>query len=217
MPGKYIRRLARKSGTFVDTVVAEGMRSDAVFWHTNVQLPFIAGTGRLDRHWNWPRLVTWTPILEKTLLRNSVYLQLSCQKPDGRAFPVGQVLISDGYPFLLDHAKPSIFLWYLAGAPETALEANHLPKDLKLMRPLVDIAIQFSFQRGYDGRLSLHAAAGGGRAADRDLLQKYGKGCKLIPLGRSGRVSPVRKNDGRYFYADPQRAVELSADLDYLR
>ena len=110
--------------------MAEGTAKDAIYWHQNIQAPYIADSGRLDREWNWPRLVTWTPILEKVLLRNSVFLQISCATPKGLAFPVGQILVSDGYPFLPNHTQPSVFLWYLAGAPEAALAARGLPKDL---------------------------------------------------------------------------------------
>jgi hypothetical protein len=217
LPGKHISKLEVKSGGFVDAIVTEGTAESALYWHQQVQAPHIAGTARVDRNWNWPRLMTWTSLLEKLLGRRAVFFQLNCAAATGSAFPVGQILVSDGYPFLSDHHKRCIFLWYLAGAPADALKTHGLPTALKLMRPLVDIAIQFSVQRGYGGRLALHAASNKNAADDKALCEKYEKGCKLIPFSAAKRLSGARKNDGRYFYAHEQRALEVSSDLDYLR
>lgn len=135
----------------------------------------------------------------------------------GDAFPVGQLLVADGYPYFPDTGQPSVFLWYMAATPTDALIVHGLPSDLKLMRALVDTAIQFSFQRGYDGRLILHAALSGNTSEDNELFQKYERGVGLIPYPGSNRIGPVRKNDGRYFYSDNAKSLALTANLDYLR
>ncbi len=220
MPGKHINRLETRSGTFIDAIIIEGGLDEARYWHQNVQRPYIASSPnfRLDRNWNWPRLVRWLNTVELLAGRNTAFFQINVNTSLGSAFPVGQIFVSDGYPFFPDQRQPSIFLWFLAAAPADALRAGGLPDDLKLMRPLVDAAIQFSFQRGYDGRLTLHAAASGDRRNDIDLYTKYEKGVALIPYGkRSFLISWLRRNDGRYFYADEKCALDLTAKLDYLR
>jgi hypothetical protein len=217
--GGYLRFVESRSGGRTPVIVTEGTLEDARYWHQIVQ-PFItqATPTRLDRHWNWPRLLSWTRVLERLAGRNAVFLQLNAETTTGDAFPIGQVLLSDGYPFFPDQRQASVFLWYLASAPPEALRAYGLHQDLKLMRPLVDIGVQFSLQRGYAGRLTLHAAASGNRAADGELYDKYESGVGLVPYGPARwRVTLFRRNDGRYFYADEARALYLSKRLDHLR
>ncbi len=215
MPGTHITRLPTTSGGLIDAKVVEGGREEARRWHNVIQ-PLIATTDRLDRHWNWPRLVDNFGLLERLALRNTAYLQINVADPNGNAVPVGQVFVSDGFPYFPRHREPCVFLWYLAAAPAAALRANQVPSDLKLLRPLIDLALQFSFQRGYLGRLTLHAATSGDRAKDDVLCAKYEK-ARLIPIKKSRFVSWFRRNDGRYFHADEQRALDLSEKLDNLR
>ena len=220
MPGKHINHLETRSSNLIDAVVIEGTLKDAQYWHQNVHLPHIAKSQdfRLDRNWNWPRLVRWLNLLELLAGRNTGFFQINVNTAQGYAFPVGQIFVSDGFPFFPGQRQESIFLWFLAAAPPSALLAQGLPADLKLMRALVDVAIQFSFQRGYDGRLTLHAAGSGNEASDKDLFEKYEKGVGLILYAERSRfISPSRRNDARYFYADENRPLDLTARLDYLR
>lgn len=216
MPGQHIIRLRTASGQHASAKVIEGGNEEARRWHHTIQ-PFIARTDRLDRQWNWPRLISNLGLLERLALRNPVFLQINVPDPNGNAVPVGQVFISDGFPYFPRHRENSVFLWYLAAAPKDALVANRVAPDLKLLSPLVDLAIQFSFQRGYSGLLALHAATSGNASNDYVLFEKYEKGAGLIPVKRSLFVSLFRRNDGRYFHADEQRALDLSKKLDNLR
>jgi len=228
MPGKHIAHLETRSGAVIDAVVIEGGREEARYWHQNVHLPYIAKSPdfRLDRNWNWPRLVSWCYIHERLWGRDTAFFQINVKDTGGFAFPVGQIFVSDGYPFFPGEDQPSIFLWYLTAAPKTALVDHGLPPDLKLMRPLVDIAIQFGFQRGYNGLLTLHAATCRSLLKDKkfatkedmDLYSKYEKGVCLIPYAEPSLfIRWLRRNDGRYFYTDENRALDLTTKLDYLR
>lgn len=220
MPGKHINHLKRRSGTVVDAVVIEGGREEALYWHQKVELPYIANSldFRLDRNWNWPRKLRWFPRLQLFTSRNTAFFQINVNTSSGAAFPVGQIFVSDGFPFFPGQCQESIFLWLLAAAPPTALRAQGLPADLQLMPPLVDVAIQFSFERGYKGLLTLHAASSRDKSKDRALYRIYERDVGLIPYKkRSLRVSTLRYNDGRYFYADEERALELTKKLNYLR
>ena len=233
--GQFVREIETKGGRRIPVLVSEAGAEGARYWHQRVQPHIINGESRqgkgenegdaqgynrLDRHWNWPGLYQWTMLLERLNKRRVVLLQMNVKLADGNAFPVGQVLLSDGYPFIRNPRKPSVFLWFLAGAPQGALQEAGLPVDLKLMRPLVDIAIQFSFMSGYEGRISLHAARSGNQEGDQKLYNQYGHiGLKphLGKLGRFIRFVTLRQNDGRYFYTDEQKALDLSQQLDYLR
>ena len=207
--GRYVRQVESRAGGRVPVVVTEGSQEDARYWHQTVQPYIVSATEfRLDEKWHWPRLLSWTRVLEFFAGRNAVFFQLNAPTSGGDAFPLGQVLLADGYPFFPDPPKRSVFLWYLTGAPAEALRAFGLPTDLKLMRALVDIGIQFSGQRGYAGRLTLNAAASGNQSADRALYEKYERGVGLTPYAHTApAVSFVRPNDGRYFYADEKRTL----------
>lgn len=220
MSGDFIKRLGQPAGTQIAVTIVEGGLREARRWHHDVHLPFISkDPTRLDRSWNWPRKVAWTSALERASGRRSIFLQLNVPSAGGDAFPVGQILVSDGFPYF--PRPPSgdcVFLWYLAGAPDSALRRLGLPTDLRLMRSLVDTAIQFSLLRGYDGRVALHAAKPGDPTVADVLPGTYKVGVGLAPYPKShGRISPFRPNDGRYYHADERRAQNIAKVLDYLR
>jgi hypothetical protein len=216
MPGKHIARLVTASGRLVDATVIEGGYEDAVRWHQDIQ-PHVTAMDRLDKAWNWPRLVTYLHLFERLAQRNAVFLQINVSNDQGVAIPVGQALVSDRFPYFPRQRERCVFLWFLAAAPETALRAHKLPADLKLGRPLVDLGLQLSFQRNYAGLSALHAASSDDRLADQALYDLYEKGVGLIPVKRSLFVSLFRRNDGRYFHTDEKRALDLSQKLDKLR
>ena len=215
--GKFISNLNCQSGATIPVIVTEGGNGEAKLWHQKIQIPYIAGSGRLDQNWNWPNLVFWFHLMERLLGRNTAFFQFNAKDNRGDAFPVGQLLVSDRYPYFPDKGQPSVFLWFLSAAPTQALIARGLPSDLKLMRALVDTAIQFSFQRGYEGLLTLHAALSGNPSEDNELLQKYERGVELFSYPATRRISPVRRNDGRYFYSDHAQSLALTTKLNYLR
>jgi hypothetical protein len=219
MLGRFVTHLdARSDPALRAAKIIEGGLRQARRWHHEIHLPFIAkDAARLDHRWNWIRLIAWTSLLERTALRRAVFLQLNTRLANGDALPVGQILVSDGYRYFPRPPGPCVFLWYLSTAPPAALVHHGLPADLRLMKPLVDAALQFSELRGYRGRIALHAASSGEPKADQKLSDTYAKGIGLAPFPASGRVSAVRTNDGRYFHADEQRALDLAAPLDYLR
>lgn len=225
-PGNFVTRLQTKAGMSLSAKVVEATVEDAQWWHANVQIPFIGvdnGVGkdeRIDRAWDWPTIVVRSAVFEAlATARSCAYLQLLCRREDGLGIPVGQVLLVDGYPLITRRSQESVFLWYLTGMPPKALSHFGIPADLKVLRALVDIAVQFSFLRAYRGCICLHADRHGSKPARDELVAKY----KAIELQQVAwawyrfMVSPVRRNDGRYFVADDVRALHLTAKLDSLR
>jgi hypothetical protein len=225
-PGNFVTRLQTKTGAILSAKVVEATVEDAQWWNANVQKPFISvdkGVGkdeRIDKGWDWPTIVVRSAVFEAlATARSCAYLQLLCRRDDGLGVPVGQVLLVDGYPLITRRSQESVFLWYLTGMPPQALRYFGIPDDLKVLRALVDIAIQFSFLRTYLGRTCLHADRHGSKAARDELVAKYNR----IDLQQVAwawyrfMVSPVRRNDGRYFVADDSRALHLTTKLDSLR
>jgi len=222
MQGRFVTRIDTKSkpGGAVDVKIAEGNLMGAWRWHQAIQAPFIANDPRrlFDHDWHWPGLLLWTSAAERALGRRAVFFQVNATLKSGGALPIAQMIVSDGYTYFPRNEDQCVLLWYVAAAPEQALAHHGFPPDLRLLKPLVDTAIQFSALRGYKGRLVLHAASCGDGPADQKLYDIYGKGLGLAVYdGPLGKISYARANDGRYFYADEKHALDFAQALDYLR
>lgn len=150
---------------------------------------------------------------ERMMGRAAMYLQLLV-RGNGQMVPIAQMILSVGYPFLGDNKLRSVYLWYLAAAPESYLSSFRIPK-VRVLPYLLDTAIQVSFQVGFDGRICLHAASSGTNY-DAALFSKYVQ-AGLKPLPASMQLGLTKPNDGRYFVCDNRNALALSAKQDYLR
>lgn len=211
---KFIKCLPAVGGTGVVRVRNADL-SHAKAWDTTIQLPHIKTTSRIDAGWRWSTLYLRSAVLELIAGRRLAYLQLVAPTPAGFEFPLGQVLISDGFPYPPNEAQPCAFLWYLAGAPTPALQAAGVAQHKAVFAALVDMTIQLSALSGYDGRICLHASPLGTLQQRRDLMERYtALGLKLWAGGKIGRFRP---NDGRYFYANESSAELLSSNLDAFR
>jgi hypothetical protein len=223
--GRFLRHAETARKTQLSIRIAEATPQTLALWDAHVQ-PHIrdAREFRFDRKWQWAGLLKFHQVQETIIglagARRAAdvrLLQAFAERADGTAFPVGQVLLACGFPFIRDWDIPSVFLWYLAAAPRQALHAAGLPPDLKLMRPLVDIAVQESYANGFEGRVGLHAARSRWNlAANRDLYNRY-RHIGLAPLPGGLRASVGRRNDRRYFYLDAPLALDFARRLDYLR
>src|SRR5437868_2793405 len=207
--GAFITSLPAAEGTgAVPVTVVESDISHAEAWDRHIQRPWIAGTQRIDADWSWRRNYLRSALLETAVGRRLAYLRLVAPAADGSAFPVGQVLLADGYPYPPDRDRPCVFLWYLAGAPPQAAAAAGVTSYRGVLSALVDCAVQSSYIRGYAGRLCLHASPD---TPDRraELMERYrGIGLKLWNGGWF--AGWFRRNDGRYFYADEALAAKLT-------
>jgi hypothetical protein len=90
-------------------------------------------------------------------------------------------------------------------------------KPALIVSALVDIAIQRSYELGYDGSVGLHAAPQGGN----ELYCLYRDDVKMLALGSNAKLTLGRRlkggNDGRYFWSSPKLSQALSNSLNYLR
>ena len=215
--GKFISYLPGGDGrSRVPVVIAEADITDAEVWDRDVQAPWIARTNRIDSDWSWRKNYLRSALVETAVGRELAYLQLQTSAANANAFTVGQVLLSNGYPYPPDRGLPCVFLWYLAGAPPDAATAAGVPSYKGVLAALVDAAIQFSYIRGYDGRLCLHASPAGTDAQRADLLERYHR-IGLKPWNGGWFAGWFRRNDGRYFFADEALASKLTQRLDAYR
>jgi hypothetical protein len=217
-PGNFITSIPRAGGGRHPVKVVEAGLSEARARQDDIHDRFInlPTENRIDKHWHWPTILVRSGMLEAFSNRACGFVQLLCPGNDGYAVPVGQLLLVDGFPFIGDRTSKSIFLWYLTAMPASGLRHFGVPDDLKLLRPLVDVAMQFSFLLGHHGQTCLHADRHGTPAQRRELVAKYSSiGLQRVKRGRLHlRVSALRVNDGRYFVADRLTALHCSSKLD---
>jgi hypothetical protein len=216
--GSFIRYLP--SGAIgaapVPVTVVEADVTDAELWDRDIQQPWIAKTNRIDASWRWRTNYLRAALVERSLGRELAYLQLQTAAADGDVFPIGQILLASGYPYPPDRGLPCVFLWFLAGSPPEAARAAGVPAYKGVLAALVDTALQFSYLEGFDGRLCLHASPAGTADQRAELMERYRK-AGLLPFAGRWFAGWWRRNDGRYFYADPALAAMLTARLDAFR
>lgn len=214
---RFVRELPTADGRGrLPVTVVESDISHAEAWDCEIQRPWIAGTGRIDAGWIWRTNYLRAALLETHAGRHLAYLRLMTPAADGKAFTVGQMLLSDGYPYPSNRKRPCVFLWYLAGAPAPAAAAAGVPAYKGVLAALVDSALQFSYIRGYEGRLCLHASPAGTSQQRDELMERYRR-VGLKPWDGGWFVGWFRRNDGRYWYADETLAAQLSRRLDDYR
>jgi hypothetical protein len=214
--GVFVRTLVGIDGRPVAVKVVESDISHAESWDRNIQAPWVAQSGRIDALWNWRRNYLRAALLETAAGRHLAYLRVITPDAKDQAFPLGQVLLADGYPYPPSRRLPCIFLWYLAAAPKAAVAAAGAHPCTDMLAALVDVAVQFSYIRGYQGRLCLHASPEGTQAQQSELANRYNK-LGLQTLKGRWFAGWGRRNDGRYFFADEQVAMNVTAQFDSFR
>lgn len=215
---RFISRLPIKHSTaFTDIVVRECGLPEAMTWHAAIQ-PFV-DPKRPDARWDWPSLYRTWHTREKLLGRNVSLFCVELPATDGSSVPCALMLLSEGYPSLDGNTSDSVFLWYVATAPDVALHKLGVSfgRPSHLLESLVDTAIQRSYELGYDGRVGLHAAPEGGDW----LYTLYRDRVRMTALRSNAALTWGRRlhrgNDGRYFWSDPKLSQSLCNSLDYLR
>lgn len=214
--GQFIRRLQAVAGPTVPVKVVEADVSDAEAWDAGIQASWIANSSRIDAGWSWRMNYLRSALVEAAVARPLAYLQIQAATPSGDAFPLGQVILVDGYGFPGQRSKACAYLWYLAAAPSGAVMQAGIPVCKGLLPALVDVGIQFSYMCGHQGRLCLHASRQGTADQQRQLMERY-EAAGLQRHTGSWLVGMVRPNDGRYFLVDEQIARVLTLKLDPLR
>jgi hypothetical protein len=204
----------------VPTAVRICDSEEARRWDAEIQPRIALDKKRADANWLWYRNYTWCRTIENLLKRDVVYAQYLLNGTDpitktgGVLIPAGQAIYSLGYPFPGDKNKKCVFIWFLTATPKDILEEHQLPK-VKMLNPLLDLAVQISVFTGHEGRIALHADPMGGERLIRSYLkvglQNIDKSVKIGPL-----MSP-RQNDGRYFKMSEEQALAFADNFNEYR
>ena len=223
MGANYIKQLPlRGTARLIEAKVAVGNADAALLWERLIQPHIFALSQkkpRLDAHWNWHRMFVGYELLERASARTLSLMTVSVRSRTARQVPVGQMIISEGYPALDGSGRRSVFIWFLAGVPldvliKPGVDCGH-PN--LVLEALVDTAIQRSDELGYGGLVGLHAAPKGGPA----LLAMYRDKTRARHLYSGATLGWGRKmfssDDGRYFMVDTQLAAALTKCMEYLR
>jgi hypothetical protein len=213
--GRFLTEVRLKSGGVMPMRVAEGDQQTCANWHRDVQLAHVKGQeARLDKDWEWPLIFWWSSLLEATSGRRTALMKFVASGDQGQEVFLGLMLLADGYKYFPKPRKRAMFVWYLAGAPENYLAQHGVPTPL-ILSAMIDSAIQFSYLRGYEGRICLHADRHGSVKQKAALMQKYANvGLQNLPATwYKPLLTPARRNDGRYFYTDERKAIALTAAL----
>jgi hypothetical protein len=192
--------------------VVRATESESKLWHSKVH-PFIKrdAENRLDVKWDWHKLVKESSVFhraQKALKRRSfaTFAILACIKDVET--PVAMLHLASPYPWVANSDISAVFVWYLASAPQSYLQ-KELGFNARLLEPMIDSALVFSWLNQLDGRISLHADPRG----RKDLENRYER-VGLIRLEDNVTLPAARRamkavqdlfgNDedgGAYFYS----------------
>lgn len=177
-------------------------------WHKQVKPVVAKIEDRADRTWNWPLLNLALRAAAPT--RRPRLLQLLVG-PELRPAAMLALLASERW---IDGQPPSVFLWYVAAAPDSCLRVTTRQGRTDcpglVGQAALDTALVISLRGDAKGRLWLHADPEGGAALPR--WYALSAACTLIP----DRAFPFlpgdiargeRTNDSRYFAFTHETAV----------
>ncbi|MCC5612960.1 hypothetical protein LC612_41305 [Nostoc sp. CHAB 5834] len=212
-PVKNIR-VANTLETRAIEIVKCGLK-DVFAWQNKIQTHI--PKGEIGGKWNWPAIHLGCKFLEMVNFRKAQTYKVCVRNSENQRITVGQVILTNGYAYPGDASEKCVFIWFVASAPEAALQEFGIEKRFVVLPAIVDFAIQLSKANGYDGRIGLHAATGTPKQS-ADLMGKY------IKLGLTQRKeqskyfrAPFRKEDGRLFYFDENGAQAFSDAQNFLR
>ena len=215
----FIKRLrvANSSHTVDLNLHTCGFR-DMQTWHQLIHKPFIEPSGDIGSDWDWRARFIGCNLSEALFRRKALTFQFRVASRDGLAIPVAQFILSVPYRWPANPTDGCAFIWLLARTPKAAL-AHYGVDDWPVVLPAVlDTAIQVSLESELQGRIGLHASAGGSQKQNEELERKY------IAYGLQRREKlggyfafPHRREDGRFFYFGPAEAQAFSITHDDLR
>jgi hypothetical protein len=197
----------------VDIRMTDMTARDAAWWDTRIGSKHVRMSSRPDRYWPWSVLLPVCHLIQLTHRRHCRALVIWARADTRRFVRVGMSILIERYPYL-DAAKntDSYFVWFISAADPGILKSDfQMSHPPALGRVFLDNAIVLSQRAGSAGRIGLHALREGGQAL-LDLYQNCG--LERLPRAAPLPVGVGRKNDGRYLYADEDRAEHLAQLLD---
>lgn len=173
---------------------------EAKVWDKEVA-PVLATEYPGRTQFGWRSTLRLNPLIRKPtfgLQTGPCYgLALYSELPADNVVLTGMLLVVENVIFPPTKER-CLYVWFLQSAPDAYILGKGgvlLPKSGAV---LLDAAIVASVNAGFEGRILLHADPSGGK----DLM-KYYANFGLASLDASLPVAiTLKKNDGRYFYAD---------------
>jgi len=221
---RFVSRAPTRSGGNIALRVTKMEPSHVLWWHSHVQPIIDHEPDRVDNGWNWMLYAPLTRLFGLATAKRPAGYSVGIAAHDtGHFIPCALVLLLGRDRALDDHAKKSVFTWYLTTAPDTALlavedydlDADRLPKRLGTIA--LDVCVTHSLNHIARGRVSLHSDPRGGEL----LLGWYEKrGMTVLPEGRrlpAGSRRLFKPSDGHYCFYTIDAAAQASRELDPLR
>lgn len=201
-------------GQLVPIIVSDMTIKDALWWDNQFTLPHLK---RTDRAWLWSSMLPACQLTQKLKHRTSRGVVVHALADNGKYVRSGMMIVIEDY-FHLDVLDPgeACFAWFISVAEkDQMIERFQMSNPPSLVQVMIDIALVYSFNSDYDGRVGLHAAARGGD----DLMMIYSQKCGLLQLDERAALPGgiKRENDGRFFYSTPELGRTLEEKLRYLR
>ena len=218
----FVKVAPTKSGVSVPIHVSKMTLDHVRWWHSKIQPIVDDDPSRADRYWNWILIAASSNLTGKFLARRPVGFAVGIES-DGMFVPCAMIQLIGKFPYFIDSDKKSVFIWYLAVAPDDALlsldelnlKSDQLPKRLGSIS--LDIAVTYSSNHKGKGRTSLHAAKEGGK----ELLSWYNsRGMIILPDEKKLHYGFRRifiPSDGRYCYFDEEGALKEIKEFDPFR
>lgn len=218
----YVKVAPTKSGDSISIHVSKMTLDHVMWWHSKIQPVIDDMPSRSDKYWNWILIAATSNLSGKFLARKPVGFTIGMEIGD-LFVPCAMIQLIGKFPYFIDRLKKSVFVWYLAVAPDDALlslekvslNRNQLPKRLGSIS--LDIATTYAMNHNRKGRTSLHAAKEGGA----ELLSWYSsQGMKILPDKEKLHFGFRRifiPSDGRYCYFDEEGAIKEIKEFDPYR
>lgn len=212
------RGFARFASSKTDSSVRVPIRvsdmnaGDAFWWDTRFGAVHARDASRADRLWSWTTLLPACHLTQLAQRRFCRPLVIWARADNGRFLRVGMSIMIERYPHLDQRdLSDSHFVWFISAADTSVLKARYgMSHPPSLMRVHLDNAMVLSFHAGFEGRIGLHAAASGGTS----LFQMYLKYLQNLDASAVLPSQVRRRNDGRFFFANPTIANLLMQKLD---
>ena len=192
-------------------VFCDATMADIKDWDTKIQ-PFVeAEPIRADKGWVWQKKWLQSWILGKSLGQEPAIKRLAIEQAQGPDITCALLIMAQSYKY--PHNKePAVYTWYVSAPPTSYFKSLNIEPPGLLTQMALDSAIMLSFQRGYDGKMWLHADP----TNQQGLIDFYGKKCLMTPLPK--QVALTRgTNDGGYFYYTKQGIIDFCKKFDAYR
>ena len=214
-PRRFVRRAPSKAnpGRFVDIRITDMTAGDALWWDRYLGPHHARDHTRADRFWAWLVLLPMCHLVQLAKGRFCRPLVIWARADNGQFVRAGMSILIESYPHLdVQDLSDSCFVWFISAGDSAVLQRRwRLSDPPSLGRVLLDSPVVLSQNSGWGGRIGLHAAPQGGQR----LIDFYVKS-QLVQLPPSAALPPpvTRRNDGRFFFANPTVAETSAARLD---